>query len=327
MLLEVRSLVTELRTGGGWARVVDDVSFDLDRNRAVAVVGESGCGKSMLALSLMGIVPQQAARVAGGSVRLDGVDLVGLRPERRREVLGRDIAMIFQDPVASLNPVETIGWQICEAIRAHEEVSPAAARARALELLRLVRLADADKRIDDYPHRLSGGMCQRVMIAMALAGRPKLLIADEPTTALDVTIQAQILALLKRIQQETGTAILFITHNLAVVEDIADDVMVMYAGRFVEAGKAAEVFRRPRHPYTRGLLRAIPDFTSPLTDEIGRLPEIRGNVPSPGMRPPGCAYAPRCDRVLAQCGDRVPRLDAVTAVSKVACFSRAEMSA
>ena len=229
--------------------------------------------------------------------------------------------MIFQDPSASLNPVETIGAQIVEVIRQHMPMSAAQARARALELLRLVRLSDAESRIDEYPHRLSGGMCQRVMIAMAIACNPRLIIADEPTTALDVTIQAQVLALLKRIQAETGAAIILITHNLAIVPSFADEVAVMYAGRFVETGAAGEVLLRPKHPYTRGLLDAIPTARDELPEEIGRLREIKGLVPLPGSKPAGCDFEPRCARAHEACLTKRPELSALAAgTHRVACL-------
>ena len=319
-LLVVDSLVTELKLGERRVRVVDDVSFKLERNATLAVVGESGCGKSMLALSLMGILPQPLAQITSGRVVLDGEDLAAAEEKKLRSVRGKDIAMIFQDPSASLNPVETIGGQIVEVILEHEPISRAQARSRTLDLLRLVRIPDADKRIDDYPHRLSGGMCQRVMIAMAIACRPKLLVADEPTTALDVTIQAQILALLKRVQAETGTAILLITHNLAIVANSADDVLVMYAGKIVESGPVHDVFHSARHPYTIGLLSAIPDGTGPVPESIGRLTEIPGSVPAPGQKPLGCAFEPRCQQAVAHCRGEIPALLPLSERHSVACF-------
>jgi oligopeptide/dipeptide ABC transporter ATP-binding protein len=319
-LLVVDGLVTELKLREGRVRVVDDVSFDLERGSTLAIVGESGCGKSMLALSLMGILPQPLARIASGAVVFDGEDLAQAAETRLRSVRGKEIAMIFQDPSASLNPVETIGSQIVEAILEHEAISGQEARSRALDLLHLVRIPDADKRIDDYPHRLSGGMCQRVMIAMAIACRPKLLIADEPTTALDVTIQAQILALLKKVQIETGTAILLITHNLAIVASSADAVLVMYAGKIVESGSVQDVFRDARHPYTAGLLSAIPAGIGPVPKSISRLTEIPGTVPTPGHKPLGCSFEPRCTRAITRCRREIPALLPLSSRHSAACF-------
>ncbi|MBN9462031.1 MAG: ABC transporter ATP-binding protein [Burkholderiales bacterium] len=308
-MLEVHDLVVEAKVGDALIRLVDDVSFRLDAGGTLALVGESGCGKSMTALSLMRILPEPAVRIGAGRIELEGEDLVQVSESRMCKVRNSAISMIFQDPMASLNPVHTVGRQIVEAIRSHRDVPKPEARRLAIELLRSVHLPDPEKRIDYYPHRLSGGMCQRAMIAMALASRPRVLIADEPTTALDTTVQAQVMALLKSAQRETGTAIILITHNLAVAADAAQNVAVMYAGRIVESGPAREVFRAPRHPYTVGLLQAVPDGAD-IADgaEIPPLTEIPGNVPRPGLARRGCAFAPRCPRAQPRCAEERPDL-------------------
>ncbi len=275
-LLEVRDLQVRFRLeDGGEFTAVDGVGFSLQAGRTLGIVGESGCGKSVTALSIMGLLPKSQGRVSAGSIRFDGVDLAGLPPARMRDLRGNRIAMIFQEPMTSLNPAFTIGEQIAEAIVRHRRVSREAARAQAVEMLRRVRIPSPERRIDDYPHQLSGGMRQRVMIAMALACEPRLLIADEPTTALDVTIQAQILDLMRTCSRETGAAIVLITHDLGVVAELADDVVVMYAGRIVEQAPVSELFARPQHPYTLGLLGSIPR----LDLEQERLAAIEGQVP------------------------------------------------
>jgi oligopeptide/dipeptide ABC transporter ATP-binding protein len=319
--LEVRGLTTVLDTRAGPVRVVDDVSFSVEQGRTLAIVGESGCGKSMTALSLMRILPEPPARIAAGEMLLDGRDLLQLPEREMRSVRGREIAMIFQDPMTSLNPVLSVGEQLTESILAHRRLSARAARAEAIELLRLVRMPDAERRLDEYPHRLSGGMRQRVMIAMALAGRPKLLLADEPTTALDVTIQGQILDLLKELQRELGTGIVLITHDLGVVAEMADRVVVMYAGRVVEEADVADLFRRPKHPYTEGLLAASPQFADDAADgPRRRLAEIAGIVPMLHDLPPGCAFAPRCPRVEPMCRTERPVLRPLGVRRQVACL-------
>lgn len=322
-VLQVDSLVTELRVQGRYVPVVNNVSFALEAGETLAVVGESGCGKSMMAMSLLKILPEPIARIASGRIAINGRDMVTASVREARSMRGSDIAIIFQDPMASLNPVETIGNQIIEMLREHEDLSRSEARSRAIELLRKVRLPDAEKRIDDYPHRLSGGMCQRVMIAMALACRPKVLVADEPTTALDVTIQTQILALLANLRRETGTAVILITHNLAIVAQTAHRMMVMYAGEVVESGAVEEVFRLPLHPYTRLLLKALPGTASDEIGEIGHLAEIRGSVPPVGTDVTGCAFAPRCDRAFDRCRRERPVLAEMSAGRAVACFAAA----
>ncbi len=319
-VLQVESLVTELRVQGRYVPVVNDVSFSLEAGETLAVVGESGCGKSMMAMSLLKILPEPIARIASGRVMIDGKDMVQASVREARAMRGNDIAIIFQDPMASLNPVETIGNQIIEMLCEHQDLTRREAREKAIELLRKVRLPDAEKRIDDYPHRLSGGMCQRVMIAMALACRPKVLVADEPTTALDVTIQAQILALLANLRVETGTAVILITHNLAIVAQIAHRILVMYAGAVVESGPVQEIFGRPLHPYTRLLLKALPGTSEIPGPEIGRLAEIAGSVLPVGTMVPGCAFAPRCDRVVERCRRERPALTEAGEGQAVACF-------
>jgi peptide/nickel transport system ATP-binding protein len=320
-LLDVRGLTTILDIGGATATVVDDVSFSIDRARTVALVGESGCGKSMTALSLLRIVPAPPARIVAGEVRLDGRDLLSLPEREMRRVRGSDIAMIFQDPMTSLNPVLAIGDQITEGMLEHRDLSRGEARREAIELLRRVHIPDPGRRIDEYPHRLSGGMRQRAMIAMALACRPRLLIADEPTTALDVTIQAQILELMKELQAELGTGLLLITHNLGIVGDMAERVLVMYAGRIVENVATADLFDRPLHPYTRGLLAATPRIVRDRAPgPRGRLAEIPGMVPRVHEVTAGCAFAPRCPRVEPRCRTQRPTLDLVPGDRAVACL-------
>ena len=321
-LLEVSNLVVESVAGAAPVRLVDDVSFSLDVGGTLAIVGESGCGKSLTALSLLRILPEPGVRLSDGSIRLSGEDLAKASESRMCQVRNGAISMIFQDPIASLNPVQTVGTQIIEAIRSHREVGKREARQQAIELLRSVHLPDPETRIDYYPHRLSGGMCQRVMIAMALASKPRILIADEPTTALDTTVQAQVMALLKKAQQDTGTAVVLITHNLAVAADAAQNVAVMYAGRIVESGPVRAVFRAPRHPYTRGLLAAIPTGEEMAEGgEIPRLVEIPGTVPRPGSLGEGCAFATRCPRRQERCNRERPELAAhVEPGRAAACF-------
>ena len=318
--LDVRGLTTVLETRAGPVPVVDDVTFSVETGRTVAIVGESGCGKSMTALSLMRILPQPPARIVAGEVWIDDRDILALTEPEMRRVRGGEIAMIFQDPMTSLNPVLSIGEQIVESILAHRKMRRRAAQAEAMELLRLVHLPDADRRLDEFPHRLSGGMRQRVMIAMALAGRPKFLLADEPTTALDVTIQGQILDLLKDLQRELGTGIVLITHDLGVVSEMSDRVLVMYAGKVVEDASALDLFRDPRHPYTRGLLAASPQFATGEDSVRQRLAEITGIVPMMHDLPSGCTFAPRCPRVEERCRRQRPPLDPIGGARQVACL-------
>jgi peptide/nickel transport system ATP-binding protein len=305
-LLEVRALKTHFQVDGGEFPAVDGISFSIDAGRTLGIVGESGCGKSVTALSIMGLVPQPPGRMAGGEIVFDGVDLLRLAPPALRDLRGDRISMIFQEPMTSLNPVLTVGEQIVEGILRHRPMSREAARDRAIEMLRMVHIPSPEERFDDYPYRLSGGMRQRVMIAMALSCKPKLLIADEPTTALDVTIQAQILDLMRTLRAETGTAIILITHDLGVVAELADDVAVMYAGRIVERASVTALFAEPQHPYTVGLLGSIPR----LDVEQERLAAIEGQVPNPLAPVAGCRFHPRCPFAIERCRrDDPPLLD------------------
>jgi len=315
-LLEVRNLRTHFDTDRGLFRAVDGISFDVPKGRTVGLVGESGCGKSVTSLSIMGLVPSPPGRIEADALRFEGRDLLAMSADDRRRLRGGQMSMIFQEPMTSLNPVRTIGHQIIEAIRAHTDLSMAAARARAIEVLDLVRIPSPASRIDEFPHRLSGGMRQRVMIAMALSCDPQLLIADEPTTALDVTIQAQILDLLHDLQVRLGMAILIITHDLGVIAEIADDVIVMYAGKIVESATVAQLFADPQHPYTIGLLGSIPR----LGEYRERLATIEGTVPSPANQPKGCRFSPRCPFADARCVSEPPPLRDLGARHQVACW-------
>jgi peptide/nickel transport system ATP-binding protein len=303
-LLEVSELRTHFATDDGEFRAVDGVTFRLFAGRTLGIVGESGCGKSVTALSIMGLVPQPPGRIAGGAVRFEGTNLVGLPAAQLRALRGNKISMIFQEPMTSLNPAFTIGDQIVEAILRHRAVTPRVARERAIEMLRRVRIPAPEQRFKDYPHRLSGGMRQRVMIAMALACDPKLLIADEPTTALDATVQAQILDLMRNLRDETGAAIMLITHDLGVIAELAQEVVVMYAGKVVERAEAAALFDDPQHPYTVGLLGSMPK----LRDAQDRLATIEGMVPSPLNLPQGCRFHPRCPFAVDACRQSEPTL-------------------
>ena len=315
-LLEVRGLKTHFNTDRGLFRAVDGIDFAVGRGKTVGLVGESGCGKSVTSLSVMGLVASPPGEVAAEAVMFDGRDVLGLSADERRRLRGGKMSMIFQEPMTSLNPVHTIGQQIVEAILAHTTLSPHAAKKRAIEMLELVRIPSAAQRIDDYPHRLSGGMRQRVMIAMALSCEPTLLIADEPTTALDVTIQAQILDLLQDLQQRLGMAILIITHDLGVIAEVADDVLVMYAGKIVEQAPVGALFADPQHPYTIGLLGSIPR----LDVDRERLATIEGTVPSPNNQPKGCRFAPRCPFADRRCHEQPPPLREIGDAHHVACW-------
>ena len=315
-LLEVRDLRTLFKVDGRENPAVDGVSFDVAPGRTLGIVGESGCGKSVTALSIMGLVPQPPGRIAAGEIVFDGVDLLTLPPSAMRELRGNRIGMIFQEPMTSLNPAFTIGDQIVEVIQRHRPGSRATAKARAQEMLRQVRIPSPERRFDEYPHRLSGGMRQRVMIAMALACGPQLLIADEPTTALDVTIQAQILDLMRVLREETGTAIVLITHDLGVVAEVADDVVVMYAGRIVERAPVAALFAQPQHPYTIGLLGSIPRLH--LDQE--RLAAIEGQVPGPDSGVRGCRFHPRCPFAIDRCAREDPALVEIAPGHAAACW-------
>ena len=328
-VLDVKGLKTVFFTNSGLFRAVDDVSFHVKRGETLAIVGESGCGKSVSALSIMRLVPNPPGRIVGGEILLEGTDLLGLEEAKMREIRGNRISMIFQEPMTSLNPVIRIGDQISEAVRLHREMSAKAAWDQAVEMLRLVRIPEPARRAQEYPHQLSGGMRQRVMIALALACNPSVLIADEPTTALDVTVQAQILDLLRRLQAESGMSILFVTHNLGVVAEIAHRVVVMYAGRVVEDAGVNDLFDRPTHPYTQGLLSCIP--TAALLASRQRLVPIPGNVPSVTALPSGCTFAPRCPLAGEECTAAVPELIAVRPAHHARCFKvsaavNAEMS-
>jgi peptide/nickel transport system ATP-binding protein len=307
-LLEVENLQTHFRTPDGVNRAVDGVSFHVEEGETLAIVGESGCGKSVTAMSILRLIPEPPGKVAG-TIRLEGRDLMTLDDRAMRAIRGNDISMIFQEPMTSLNPVLSIGWQLGETLRLHQGLDREAARARAMDMLNLVGISEPERRLCEYPHQMSGGMRQRVMIAMALACNPKLLIADEPTTALDVTIQAQILDLMAELKHRIGAAIVLITHDLGVVAEVAERVMVMYAGRKVEEAPVAALFSAPRHPYTQGLLGAVPKLGSSLTGTETRLAEIPGTVPSLKRRIVGCVFAGRCPRATELCRQVAPALE------------------
>lgn len=322
VILEVKDLKIHFHIEQGTVRAVDGVSFTLERGQTLGVVGESGCGKSVTARSILRLLPENITRIAGGSILYTDTegkttDLAQVDPRGRqiRALRGNEIAMIFQEPMTSLNPVYTIGHQIEEAVLLHQKVSREEARKRAIEMLRLVGIPEPERRVDQYQHQFSGGMRQRAMIAMALSCNPHILIADEPTTALDVTIEAQILELVREIQQQTDMAMIMITHDLNVVGEMADKVIVMYLGRIVESSTVDNIFDNPRHPYTQGLLQSLP--------QIGRgqrLTPISGNVPSPHERPAGCAFAPRCPHVMEKCRTQVPPIFQVDADTQTACW-------
>lgn len=313
-MLSVENLSVDFRVDTGWIRSVDGVSFDLPANATLGIVGESGSGKSVTALSVLRLHAMRTTRMAG-RILFDGKDLLAMPERALRRLRGRDIAMIFQDPMHSLNPVLTIGDQIGETLRIHQGMTGDQAMTRAAELLDMVRIPDARSRIADFPHQLSGGMRQRVMIAMAIACRPRLLIADEPTTALDVTVQAQILELLRELRAEIGMSVILISHDLGLVAEFAERVLVMYAGSLVEDAPAQTIFEQPMHPYSEGLLRAIP---SPDEDVL-RLYAIPGRIPDPGRRPPGCAFAPRCTLALPSCSAGMPPMDTASPGHLVRC--------
>jgi peptide/nickel transport system ATP-binding protein len=302
-LLEVNDLKTYFRTDDGVVRAVDGVSFSVDKGQTLGIVGESGSGKSVTCLTIMGLNPRRSA-MSSGTAMWKGQDLLTMSPRQLRDIRGSEIAMIFQDPMTSLNPVHKIGDQLAEAMRLHEDVSQKQARARALDLLKAVGIPRADRRLDDYPHQFSGGMRQRVMIAMSLINNPDLLIADEPTTALDVTTQAQILNLIEKLQDEFGSAVIMITHDLGVVAEIADDVVVMYAAEVAEKGAVEQIFKKPHHPYTWGLMGSLPR----LDVEVERLVQIQGQPPSLLRPPAGCRFHPRCPYVMPICKEKDPDL-------------------
>ena len=315
-ILEVRNLQTRFRAEGGEFSAVDGVSFSLEPGKTLGIVGESGCGKSVTALSIMGLVPQPPGRIAKGEILFEGRDLLKLSAAELRALRGDRLSMIFQEPMSSLNPAFTIGEQIAEGILKHRPVSRREAKERAIEMLHRVRIPSPERRYAEYPHKFSGGMRQRVMIAMALACEPQLLIADEPTTALDVTIQAQILDLMRALREETGTAIILITHDLGVVAELADDVAVMYSGRIVEHASVAQLFARPQHPYTIGLLGSIPR----LHLDQARLAAIEGQVPGPFAQGAGCRFEPRCPFAIDKCRAADPSLLNLGEEHEAACW-------
>jgi oligopeptide/dipeptide ABC transporter ATP-binding protein len=316
-LLEVRGLKTYVHTSMGVVKAVDGVSFDVKQGETVALVGESGCGKTMTALSVIRLIPRPQAETTGGEIRFEGKNLLDLDDEEMRRIRGAEIAMIFQEPMTSLNPVLTIERQLTETLEAHGAVSRREARERALELLRLVGISDAEARLRQYPHQFSGGMRQRVMIAIALSCRPKLILADEPTTALDVTIQAQLLELMRGLSREFGVALVIITHNLGVVARYADRVNVMYAGKIIESGAAADIYRDPRHPYTIGLLHSVPRLDQPRRT---RLEPIEGQPPDLWALPPGCSFRPRCKYAVEKCAREIPPRRAIAGAHDAACW-------
>jgi oligopeptide/dipeptide ABC transporter ATP-binding protein len=323
-VLAIENLRTQFRTPAGTVRAVDGVSYAVRRGETLCVVGESGCGKSVTALSILRLIASPPGRIVGGRVLFEGRDLLALSETEMERIRGNEISMIFQEPMTSLNPLYTVGRQIGEAIALHQGLGRREAMAKAVEMLRRVAIPDAERRANAYPHQLSGGMRQRVMIAMALSCNPKVLIADEPTTALDVTIQAQILDLIREQQRRLGMAILLITHDMGVVAENADRVVVMYAGRKVEEAAVAELFERPAHPYTRGLLGSIPhldDAARSAGRRRPRLTEIKGMVPSLARLPPGCSFAPRCAFATARCLEAAPPIEQHRPGHWVACWN------
>jgi oligopeptide/dipeptide ABC transporter ATP-binding protein len=323
-LLEIRDLTVQFRIDSGWVTAIDGVSCEIQEGDCVGIVGESGSGKSVTALSILRLHDRATTRTPRGAILYRGEDLLRAKASTLRAIRGREIAMIFQDPMSSLNPVLTIADQISETLRQHQGLTGAAARRRVVELLGLVRIPDAARRADDYPHRLSGGMRQRVMIAIAIACRPRLLIADEPTTALDVTIQAQILELLRDLRRELSMSVMLISHDLGVVAEFAQRVVVMYAGRVVEQAPVAQLFRQPVHPYTMGLIAAVPKLDS----EAPRLTTIPGRIPGPQEVIPGCRFSPRCGLVQDSCREQPPSMQAVSDIQSARCPPRvAELGA
>ncbi|PON19570.1 peptide ABC transporter ATP-binding protein [Candidatus Entotheonella serta] len=321
-LLDIRSLETQFFTDDGLARAVDGVSYSLAKGETVGVVGESGCGKSVTALSVLRLIPNPPGRIVGGEIVFEGTNLLDLSSAEMRRIRGNDISMIFQEPMTSLNPVFTIGNQIGEAVRLHQGLSTKEATNKAIEMLTLVGIPEPARRVHEYPHQLSGGMRQRAMIAMALSCNPKVLIADEPTTALDVTIEAQILDLMRNLQSELGTAVILITHDLGVVAEMARKVVVMYAGKVVEQAPVETIFADPNHPYTQGLLNSLPnaELGAASGDQKRRLQEIPGIVPSLLNLPQGCKFASRCPKAMAVCEEKEPPLEQVGAEHLSACW-------
>ncbi|MDR7079562.1 peptide/nickel transport system ATP-binding protein [Neobacillus niacini] len=315
-VLEVNHLRTSFFTDNGEVAAVDDVSFHVNEGEILGIVGESGCGKSVTSLSVMGLVPNPPGKIVGGEILYKGEDLTKTSEKRMREIRGNDITMIFQEPMTSLNPLFTIGDQIMETIRLHNKWNKKQIKERAIEILELVGLPRANELINEYPHQLSGGMRQRVMIAMAMVCNPQLLIADEPTTALDVTIQAQILKLMKQLNKDYNTAIMMITHDLGVVAEVCSRIVVMYAGKVVEEGDIETIFKNPKHPYTVGLIKSVPD----MRKKVERLYSIPGNVPKPGSIKEGCRFAARCEHAFERCMKESPELYQTSGGQKVRCF-------
>ncbi len=323
VVLEIRDLQTQFRSPAGVVKAVDDLSYTVHEGETLGVVGESGCGKSVTALSILRLIPDPPGRIVGGQIEFEGKNLLDLTDEEMEAVRGNDISMIFQEPMTALNPLYKIGFQISEALVLHRGLSKREANAVAVDMLRQVSIPEPESRVNSYPHQLSGGMRQRVMIAMALCCNPKILIADEPTTALDVTIQAQILDLMRDLKKKTGTAIVLITHDMGVVAENCDRIVVMYAGRKVEEANVDELFNRPSHPYTRGLLGSIPNVEelAHIQGERPRLNEITGMVPSLTDLPPGCAFAPRCKFASDQCHQAYPPLEEKWPAHWLACWN------
>jgi len=316
-LLEVKNLKTYFYTEEGVVKAVDGIDFLIKNGKTLGIIGESGCGKSVTALSIMQLIENPPGKIIEGEIWLEGNDLLKKSRFEMRKIRGNDISIIFQEPMTSLNPVYTIGSQIMESIIEHQKLDKKKAREKAIEMLRLVAMPSPEKRIDEYPHQLSGGMRQRAVIAIALSCKPKLLIADEPTTALDVTIQAQILDLIKKIKEETGMSVMMITHDLGVIAEVADDVVVVYAGKAVEYGDVKTIFEDPKHPYTQGLYNAIPRLSD---TKKGRLETISGLVPNPLEFPSGCRFHPRCKFAKNICREEIPKLEKITDTHKVRCF-------
>ena len=321
-LLEIEGLRTQFFTSSGIVKAVDGITYDVEAGETVAVVGEPGCGKSVSALSILRLVAEPAGKVVGGTIKFQGQDLLALSDIEMRKIRGNDIAMVFQEPMTSLNPVLTIGLQLTETLTHHLNMSEKEATARAVELLGLVGISEPDRRLAQYPHHLSGGMRQRVMIAMALCCDPKLIIADEPTTALDVTIQAQILELMKNLTRDFGVAMIIITHNLGVVARYADRVNVMYAGKIIETGTAKDIYHTPKHPYTLALLKSVPRIDQP---RVAKLDPVQGQPPDLSKLDGGCAFRPRCRYATDKCAQSIPELEKIDGVHAAACFRHNEL--
>ncbi|HHV26486.1 ABC transporter ATP-binding protein [Anaerosalibacter bizertensis] len=321
-LLEVKDLKTYFYTDDGIVKAVDGVNFSVESGKTIGIVGESGCGKSVTAMSILRLIPDPPGKIVNGEVLFDGKDLTKVSEDELRHIRGNDISVIFQEPMTSLNPVFTVGYQIMEALMLHQKLSEGEAKKKAIEMIKLVGIPRAEKIVDEYPHQLSGGMRQRVMIAMALSCQPKLLIADEPTTALDVTIQAQILELMNELKNKLNTSIMLITHDLGVVAEMSDHVIVMYSGKVVEDAPVDELFKNPRHPYTIGLMNSIPS----LIEEGERLESIKGAVPNPLYLPKGCYFHPRCKFATDECRNGQPELREIAPGHKVSCFRAEEVT-